>query len=108
MLLLLLPSILSNEHQNSKLFVEIDCEDNSLSSRIELLRRLLFVLFESVEGKWITFFEISYAEREEFRGSISIHFLSFIGMMLGESTSSLLCGFAFGLRSGCKILHLQL
>ena len=27
--------------------------------------------------------------------SISIHFLSFFGMMLGESTGSLLCGFAF-------------
>ena len=45
--------------------------------------------------RWITFLETSYAEREEFPGSISIHFLSFIGMMFGESTSSLLCDFAF-------------
>ena len=43
----------------------------------------------------MTFFEISCAEREEFPGEISIHFLSFIGMMLGESTGSLFCGFAF-------------
>ena len=43
----------------------------------------------------ITFFETSYAEIEETPGSISIHFLSFIGMMLGTSTGSLLCGFAF-------------
>ena len=28
-------------------------------------------------------------------GSISIHFLSFVGIVLGNSTSSLFCGFAF-------------
>ena len=36
----------------NKLFVEIDSEENSWSSRIELLRRLLVVLFESVEEDW--------------------------------------------------------
>ena len=34
--------------------------------------------------RWITFFETSYAERECFPGSISIQFLLFIGMILGE------------------------
>ena len=43
------------------------------------------------------FFEISYAEKENSAGSMAIHFLSFIGMILGTSTSSLLCGFAFDL-----------
>ena len=43
----------------------------------------------------ITFFETSYAVRDGADGSISIHFLSFIGMVLGNSTVSLLCGFAF-------------
>ena len=41
--------MLSNDRQINKGFVEIDSEDNSLSSSIELLRRLLVVLFESVE-----------------------------------------------------------
>ena len=41
-------------------------------------------------------------EREEFPGSKSIHFLSFIGMMLGESTGSLLCGFAFAFDRAAK------
>ena len=35
-------------------------------------------------------------------GSTSIHFLSFIGMILGTSTSSLLCGFAFALDLAAK------
>ena len=37
----------------------------------------------------MTFFETSYAEREDSAGSMSIHFLSFIGMVLGNSTGSL-------------------
>ena len=41
-------------------------------------------------------------EREESAGSISIHFLSFIGMMLGKSTGSLLCGFAFAFDLAAK------
>ena len=41
-----MPSI---DCQTNEEFVEIDPEDNSLSSRIELLRLLLVVLFESVE-----------------------------------------------------------
>ena len=41
--------MLSNDRQTNELFVEIDSEDNSLSSRIELLRLLLVVLSESVE-----------------------------------------------------------
>ena len=48
------------------------------------------------------------AYREWFPGSISIHFLWFIGMMLGRSTSSLLCGLVFALWSGCKNLHNRL
>ena len=41
--------MISNDRLTSVVLVEIDSEDNSLSSRIELLRRLLVVLFESVE-----------------------------------------------------------
>ena len=35
------------------------------------------------------------SERDGADGSMSIHFLSCIGMILGVSTSSLFCGFAF-------------
>ena len=41
---------LSNDHQTNKVSVDIDSEDNSQLSRIELLRLLLVVLFESVEA----------------------------------------------------------
>ena len=44
--------MLSNDRQTNKWFVEIDSKDNSLSSRIELLRRLLVVLLEIVEEDW--------------------------------------------------------
>ena len=40
----------------------------------------------------MTFFETSSAEREDSSGSMSIHFLSFIGTVLGNSTVSLFCG----------------
>ena len=88
--------------------MEIDSGDNSLSSRIELLRRLLVVLFADCRRRLITFFEISHAEREESPGSISIHFLSFIGMMLGKSTGSLVCGFAFAFDMAAKSFINQL
>ena len=89
-LLLLLPSVLSTDHPTNEVSVEIDS-----FSRIELLRRLLVVLFESVEEDWLLFIEISYAKTEDSLGSISIDFLLFVGMMLCNSTSSLLCGSAF-------------
>ena len=41
--------MLSNDRQTNKEFVEIDSEDSSKFSRIELLRHLLVVLFENVE-----------------------------------------------------------
>ena len=41
--------MLSNDHLPNVVLVEIDSEDNSLSSRIELLRRLLVVFVENVE-----------------------------------------------------------
>ena len=41
--------MLSNDHPTNEEIVEINSEDNSLTSRIELLRRLLVVLSESVE-----------------------------------------------------------
>ena len=41
--------MLSIDRQTNVVLVEIDFEDNSLSCRIELLRRFLVVLFESVE-----------------------------------------------------------
>ena len=41
--------MLSIDHRINTLFVEIDSEDNSQFSRIELLRRFLVVLLENVE-----------------------------------------------------------
>ena len=41
--------MLSNDRQTNKKLVKIDSEDETLFSRIELLRRLLVVLFENVE-----------------------------------------------------------
>ena len=41
--------MLSNDRPTNTVLVKIDSDDNSRSSRIELLRRLLVVLFESVE-----------------------------------------------------------
>ena len=41
--------MLSNDRPTNKVFVEIDSEENSSSSRIELLRRLLDVLIENDE-----------------------------------------------------------
>ena len=41
--------MLSNVHQTNAVPVRIDFEDEIYFSRIELLRRLLVVLFESVE-----------------------------------------------------------
>ena len=55
----------------------------------------------------MTFFETSYAEKEDSAGSMSIHFLSFIGMVLGNSTGSLFCGFAFAFDLAAKTLALD-
>ena len=41
-------------------------------------------------------------QREHSAGSISIHFLSFIGIVLGNSTGSLFCGFAFAFDLAAK------
>ena len=41
--------MLSNDRQTNREFVEIDSEDNSKFSRIELLRFLLVLPFENVE-----------------------------------------------------------
>ena len=43
----------------------------------------------------ITFVDTSYAARDGSDGSMSIHLLSCIGMILGVSTGSLFCGLAF-------------
>ena len=53
----------------------------------------------------MTFFETSYAEREDSAGSMSIHFLSFIGMVLG--TVSLFCGFVFAFDLAAKFFTLD-
>ena len=53
LVLLLLPSIISNDRLTNVILVEIDFDDNSWSCRIELLRRFLVVLFESVEEDWL-------------------------------------------------------
>ena len=55
----------------------------------------------------MTFFETSYADREDSAGSKSIHFLSFIGMVLGNSTGSLFCGFAFAFDLAAKFFTLD-
>ena len=54
-------------------------------------------------SKKIDYFLRNLVRRErESPGSISIHFLSFIGMMLGKSTGSLLYGFAFAFDLAAK------
>ena len=59
--------------------------------------------------RWITFFEISYAETECSPGSISFHCLLSIAIILDDdSAGSLLCGFCFCLWSACKIFRIQL
>ena len=99
--LLLLPSMLPIDRQTNIERVEIDSEENSWFSRVELLRLLLVVLFDSVEeDEWLS--SRSRTHREEFPGSISIHFLQVIGMMLDESTGSPLCGFAFAFDLAAK------
>ena len=103
LLLLLLSSIISNDRQTSAVRVEIDSEENSLSSRIELLRRLLVVLFESVEEDLITFFEISYAEREK---NLLVQYQSTFFHSLEWCSVNhqvlLLCGFAFAFDLAAK------
>ena len=79
---------------------------------------ILKIILDSPELNYSVFFSLYYLrvskkidhflrdlvrrEREESPGSISIHFLSFIGMMLGKSTGSLLCGFAFAFDLAAK------
>ena len=73
----------SNDRQTNKEFVEIESEDVLQLTRIESLHHLLDVLSENVEEGGL----LSSKPRTQtykFPGSISIHFLSFIGMMLGE------------------------
>ena len=94
--------MLSIDCQTNKVLVEIDSEDNSLSSRIELLRLLLVVLSENVEEGGLLFRNLVCRERRFSWFNISIHFLSFIGMMIGKSTGSLLCGFAFAFDRAAK------
>ena len=54
-------------------------------------------------SKKIDYFLRNLVRREEDSpGSMSIHFLSFIGMMLSKSTGSLLCGFAFAFDLAAK------
>ena len=70
---------------------------------LELNCSVIFSLYcLRVSKKIDHFFEISYAEKEYSPGSMSIHFLSFIGMMLGTSTGSLLCGFVFAFDLAAK------
>ena len=92
--LLLLPSKISNDHLTNKKFVKIDSEDETWFSRIELIHLFLAVLFDCVEEDW-SFSSRSYEARFWSDGSMSIHFLSCIGMVAVVPTSSLACGFAF-------------
>ena len=108
LVLLLLPSIISNDHLPNVVLVEIGSEDNSLSSRIELLRRLLVVLFETVEEDWLLFTK-SRTQRERRISWFNINPLSFIHRNDARyiiKFSSL--WFCFCLWSGCKIFHNQL
>ena len=100
--LLLLPGMLSNDPPTNNIPVDIDSEDNSQFSRIELLRHLLVVLSENVEEDGLLSSKSRTQRKKILPGSISIRFLSFIGMMLGKSTSSLLCGFAFAFDLAAK------
>ena len=94
LILLLLPNKISNAHQTNAVLVMNDFEDEILFCRIQLLHLFLAVLFDC-RRRLITFFERSYATRVCSDGSMSIHFLSCIGMVVGVSTGSLFCGFAF-------------
>ena len=81
--------MLSNDHQTNTAFVEIDSEDSSSFSRIELLRLLLVVLSESVEEDGILSSK-SRTQRERnfpvrnFPVQYQSTFFHSIGMMLGE------------------------
>ena len=76
----------SNDHQTNKLSVEMILK--IILNSPELNCSVFFSLYCLRVSKKRLLSSNSYAEREEFQ-SMSIHFLSFIGMMLGESTGSL-------------------
>ena len=95
-ILLLLPSKLSHDHPTNKAFAELILK--KILDLPELNCSIVFSLYvRECRRRLITFFETSYAEKEDSPGSRSIHFLSFIGIVLGTSTVSLLWGFAFAL-----------
>ena len=61
----------------------------------ELNCSVFFSLYCLRVSKKMDYFLRNLVRRERRISWFNIHFLSFIGMMLGESTGSLLCGFAF-------------
>ena len=91
--LLLLPNKMSNDHQTNAVYLWGLISKMKLNS-VELLHLLPAVLLDC-RRRLITFFDTSYAARVCSDGSISIHLLSCIGMIVGVSTGSLCCGFAF-------------
>ena len=82
--LLLLQSTLSNDRQTNKEFVEIESEEFLYFP--ELNRTIIFSLYFLRMSKEIDYFlrKLLRTEKVKFPGSISMHLLSFIGMMLGE------------------------
>ena len=96
-LLLLLTSILSNDHPTNKLFVEIDLK--KILDPPELNCSVVFSLYCLRVSKKIDHFLRNLVRRERRFSRFNVNPLSFIGMMLGTSTCSLLCGFAFDLAS---------
>ena len=75
--------MLSIDCQTNEELVEIDSEEFLQFSRNESLHPLLVVLFESVEEDCLLSSK-SRTPREDSPGTMSIHFLSFIGMILDE------------------------
>ena len=75
--------------------MEIESEDNSYFSRIELLRLLIVVLSESVEEDGLL---RNLVRRQRELSWFNINPLSFIH----QSTSSLLCGLAFAFDLAAK------
>ena len=67
----------SNDHQTNKELVEIDSEDGSWFSRIELLRHLLVVLSENVEEDGLLSSK-SRTQRERRISRFNINPLSFV------------------------------
>ena len=100
--LLLLPSILSNDRQTNVELVELISK--IILDPPELNCSVLFSLYCLRVSKKVDHFLRNLVRRERRFSWFNVDPLSFIGMMLGTSTGSLLCGFAFAVDRAAKSL----